>query len=496
MALSSPPTSVAPFDKGRLNAGITASDTTLYVAPIFKTVNGVRVKQGINTTSGCAIISAGDFTELVTYTGASVDSTTKITTITGLTRGRDPTQTTASASFASGTGRIWAKGAKFTVVADATYFQSGVFTNVANTFTDHQTIATTKELRFKDSDQAIYETGDELYFKSSTTSAKSLAQLSAAGGSDEKVGVSINDTTPDYLFNKLAEGAGITLTETNNGGDEDVTIAAVNTVATGHTGLSTVTTGGLLVGAGTDAMTIIGPGTSGQVPVSNGTTIAMGNAIPTGTILPSALRTASTGWLICNGSAVSRSTYADLFSALTPTVGTFTVTIASPAVFSLAAHGLIAGDQIYFTTTGALPTGLTANTVYYVLSTSLTADEFTISTTLGGSQVNTSGTQSGTHTAKLCPFGVGDGSTTFNVPDLRGRFPAGSDTMGTSAASRMTISNTALGDVGGTANGAHTHTLSTTAVSSGGGATGVSSSTSGSTNVLPPYISLFYIIKT
>ena len=141
MPLSSPPTAVAPFDKGRLSAGITAAATTLYVSPIFKTVAGVRVKQGINTTSGCAIISAGDFTELITYTGISVDAATKVTTITGLTRGRDPTQTTASGSFAGGTGRIWAKGAKFTVVADVTYFQSGVFTNVANTFTAIQTFS-------------------------------------------------------------------------------------------------------------------------------------------------------------------------------------------------------------------------------------------------------------------------------------------------------------------------------------------------------------------
>jgi hypothetical protein len=40
-----------------------------------------------------------------------------------------------------------------------------------------------------------------------------------------KVKVTTNDTTPDYLFNKLIEGSGITLTETTDGGDESVTIA-------------------------------------------------------------------------------------------------------------------------------------------------------------------------------------------------------------------------------------------------------------------------------
>lgn len=57
-------------------------------------------------------------------------------------------------------------------------------------------------------------------------------------------------------------------------------------------------------------------------------------------------------------------------------------------------------------------------------------------------------------------YGVGDGSTTFNLPDLRGRVPAGVDNMGGSAASRLTsggagITGTTLGAVGGT----ETHTL-------------------------------------
>lgn len=82
---------------------------------------------------------------------------------------------------------------------------------------------------------------------------------------------------------------------------------------------------------------------------------------------------------------------------LTPAIGTFTVTIASPGVFSKTAHGLAAGDKVVFSTTGALPTGLTAGTTYYVISAGLTADAFEVSATDGGSAVNTSGAQSGTH---------------------------------------------------------------------------------------------------
>ena len=46
--------------------------------------------------------------------------------------------------------------------------------------------------------------------------------------------------------------------------------------------------------------------------------------------------------------------------------------------------------------------------------------------------------------------GAGDGSTTFNLPDLRGRAVAGKDDMGGSSAARLnSISSTTLGAAGG-----------------------------------------------
>lgn len=77
---------------------------------------------------------------------------------------------------------------------------------------------------------------------------------------------------------------------------------------------------------------------------------------------------------------------------------TITVTIASPAVITWTAHGLRAGAVVNFTTTGALPTGLTVGTNYYVIPAGLAANTFQVSTSPFGSAVNTSGTQSGTHT--------------------------------------------------------------------------------------------------
>lgn len=59
-------------------------------------------------------------------------------------------------------------------------------------------------------------------------------------------------------------------------------------------------------------------------------------------------------------------------------------------------------------------------------------------------------------------LGVGDGSTTFNIPDLRGRIVAGKDNMGGSAASRLTTPGSAVdGATLGAVGGAENITLST-----------------------------------
>ena len=58
-------------------------------------------------------------------------------------------------------------------------------------------------------------------------------------------------------------------------------------------------------------------------------------------------------------------------------------------------------------------------------------------------------------------YGVGDGSTTFNVPDFRGRTALGNDTMGSSAAGRITTATVATPSTNGGSGGAQTHTLTT-----------------------------------
>lgn len=99
-------------------------------------------------------------------------------------------------------------------------------------------------------------------------------------------------------------------------------------------------------------------------------------------------------------------TYSDPSPILDP-VGTttaasnaVTITIASPAVISWTSHGLTSDSVVKFTTTGSLPTGITAGTAYYVIP--IDANTFKICLASGGkngTQINTSGTQSGVHTA-------------------------------------------------------------------------------------------------
>lgn len=62
-------------------------------------------------------------------------------------------------------------------------------------------------------------------------------------------------------------------------------------------------------------------------------------------------------------------------------------------------------------------------------------------------------------------YGNGDGSTTFNIPDVRGRVVAGADNMGGSAAGRLTDAVAGI-DVLGDAGGAQSHTLTTTEIPS------------------------------
>jgi len=173
----------------------------------------------------------------------------------------------------------------------------------------------------------------------------------------------------------------------------------------------------------------------------------------------------SAAWDWCDGGTLSRASYAQLFAVLMKQA-VVTISIASPAVVTWANHGLRTNHPVRFFTTGALPTGISAGTnggpgagtEYYVKA--IDANTFNISATPGGANINTSGSQSGTHTAVVAPHGNGDGSTTFHKPDYRGRTTVGRDDMGGTAANRLTAGGSGIqGNVPGRSGGAETVSL-------------------------------------
>ncbi len=85
--------------------------------------------------------------------------------------------------------------------------------------------------------------------------------------------------------------------------------------------------------------------------------------------------------------------------AMTRGTATVTMTNANPGVVTWTSHGLLAGDAVKFSTTGALPTNIVAGTVYWLRT--VTTHTFTLSTTsaLAADIDTTTGAQSGVQTA-------------------------------------------------------------------------------------------------
>lgn len=144
---------------------------------------------------------------------------------------------------------------------------------------------------------------------------------------------------------------------------------------------------------GTSASNLVQLDGSGALPAVSGanlTNLPSGDSVPTACVFPYAGTSAPSGYLLCDGSAISRTTYSTLFGI--------------------------------------------------------------VGTTYGG----------------------GNGSTTFNIPDLRGRAAVGKDDMGGSAASRVTnagsgVTGTTLGASGGDQLlSAHSHAAGSLGADSGG----------------------------
>lgn len=89
-------------------------------------------------------------------------------------------------------------------------------------------------------------------------------------------------------------------------------------------------------------------------------------------------------------------------------------------------------------------------------------------------------------------YGAGNGTTTFNLPDLRGRSVSGRDNMGGTAANRVTTAGSGINGVALGANGGSQSFTNIIQVSSDLGVNVVNSAN----NNMQPTIILNYIIKT
>jgi len=176
------------------------------------------------------------------------------------------------------------------------------------------------------------------------------------------------------------------------------------------------------------------------------------SSTPSGFISASASRIIPSGWLECNGQAVSRTTYAALFAAICPADSVTGVDINTETLTTNGNTNCETGTPIRVFSSGTLPAGLSVGTLYYSMKTG--ANTIKVATTvynaIAGNVVNLTNAGSGTMTVQTFPFGQGDGSTSFNLPNATRRALVG---YGGTATSYLPA---CLGATGG----AETHTLS------------------------------------
>lgn len=193
-------------------------------------------------------------------------------------------------------------------------------------------------------------------------------------------------TTGKLIKAGLAVGTGANnIVQLDGSGDFPSALSVVIGPASatdGHVAQFDGTTGRLVkdgLAVGTSANNLVQLDADGKLPAVDGSALTGLSLLPAGVVVPYAGSIAPAGWLLCYGQAVSRTTYASLFSLISTT------------------------------------------------------------------------------------YGSGDGSTTFNLPDLRGRVVAGKDNMGGTSANRLTgLTGGVDGDVLGATGGTETHTLTTT----------------------------------
>lgn len=165
-----------------------------------------------------------------------------------------------------------------------------------------------------------------------------------------------------------------------------------------------------------------GNGTSLVGDSSQATGLRYGTVCPIGTVLEYGGVVLPVDHLWANGAAVSRTSFAQLFAIYVKS----SVVTADSATDKITwvNHGFLDSTPIKFTNSGgALPGGLTAGVTYWIRDQ--TVNDFKICVLPGGSAIDLTSNGTGTHTAIVAPWGDGDGSTTFNLPNRMNRVGIG-----------------------------------------------------------------------
>lgn len=420
MALTSTPTDYANLCTGRLAQKISPTTATGFIvtADTFKTPAGTGAATWPTGPQIWKISRKTRTTSEVEFVGVETASQSGSTVTTGTVNRYLPAN--GSSLTSQGDGLTFPAGSVVELVWHAYASEKVAYKDVANTFTGIQTFGTGGAVRFSGTDTS------GLRLKSLTTAQRDA--LTPANGDF----IYNSDTG---VVNQYVAGAwaAVGTDATANGSTTVAGKYEEATVAEQGTATATGATGARLVPAVANLVkTSSGAGDENKIPVLNASGQLASGFINTSSLLISypgmmmlwTTDTAPTGWILCYGQAISRSTYSDLFSVISTT------------------------------------------------------------------------------------YGTGDGSTTFNVPDLRGRFPLGQDDMGGSSANRVIDTDAdTLGGADGdeTKDISHTHTVSlATGITNPGGGSNFlattsnpSTSTSGSAtqDIMPPFITLNYIIK-
>lgn len=280
---------------------------------------------------------------------------------------------------------------------------------------------------------------------SSTTDSANAISLSTNGGTSETI----------LIQNNQGTAAGSIIIDSEDGGIQ-ITTSTNNPISIENNG-----TVGINMTNPNDTYALDVNGTA------NATSIFQANAllVPTGSVMQYAGGSAPTGWLICDGSAVSRTTYATLFAVISTTygVGDGSTTFNLPNTQGKSVFGYNSGDTSFDAlgeTGGSKTTTLTTN--------ELPAHTHTGTTDSDGAHTHSITDPGHTHALsndEVVASGVG--STVANRDEGTGE-TTGSSTTGISIVS----------------GGAHTHTFTTGSSGSGN-----------SFSLLNPYIVFNYIIK-